>query len=54
MKNAAQIFAVMQRIVLNVLKQDMSKGSMKGKYKKAGWSEKYLLKLLAKLFKFQY
>lgn len=50
--NAAQNLAVMRRMVLNVLKQEKSKGSLKGKRQKAGWSEKYLLELLAILFNF--
>lgn len=49
--NAAQNLAIMRRMVLNTLKQEQSKGSLKGKRKKAGWSESYLLKLLAMLFK---
>ena len=52
MKNAAQNLAVMRRMVLNVLKQEKSKGSLKGKRKKAGWSEQYLLQLLTILFNF--
>lgn len=51
-KNAAQNLAIMRRMVLNTLKQEKSKGSLKGKRKKAGWSEEYLSKLLAILFKF--
>lgn len=49
-KNAAQNLAIMRRMVLNTLKQEKSKGSLKGKRKKAGWSEAYLVKLLAMLF----
>jgi len=37
-KNAAQNLSIMRRMVLNALKQDDSKGSLKGKRKKAGWS----------------
>lgn len=51
-KNAAQNLSILRRMVLNVLKQETSKGSLKGKRKKAGWSEKYLTQLLAILFKF--
>lgn len=50
--NAAQNLSIMRRMVLNVLKQEKSKGSLKGKRKKAGWSEDYLTRLLAILFKF--
>lgn len=50
--NAAQNLSILRRMVLNTLKQEKSKGSLKGKRKKAGWSEEYLTKLLALLFKF--
>jgi len=50
--NAAQNLAVVRRFVLNILKQDTSKGSLKGKRKKAGWSDLYLQTLLTKLCKF--
>lgn len=51
-KNAAQNLAIMRRMVLNLLKLEPSKGSLKGKRKRAGWSEAYLNKLLALLFNF--
>lgn len=50
--NAAQNMSILRRMVLNTLKKEPSKGSLKGKRKKAGWSEVYLLKLLALLFNF--
>ena len=43
--NAAQNLSILRRMVLNVLKQEASKGSLKGKRKKAGWSEEYLYPL---------
>lgn len=49
---ASQNLAIMRRMVLNTLKLDDSKGSLKGKRKKAGWSSAYLEHLLALLFKF--
>jgi predicted transposase YbfD/YdcC len=52
MNNAAHNLSIMRRMVLNILKQEPSKGSLKGKRKKAGWSEAYLTKLLTLLFKF--
>ena len=52
MNNAAQNLSIMRRMVLNLLKQEESKGSLKGKRKRAGWSEDYLTKLLALLFNF--
>lgn len=49
---AAQNLSILRRMVLNTLKLDSSKGSLKGKRKKAGWSPTYLQHLLALLFKF--
>jgi len=51
-KNAAENLAILRRLVLNTIKQDKTKGSLKGKRKKAGWSEAYLTDLLSLLFKF--
>ena len=51
-KNAAQNLSIMRRMVLNVLKLDDLKGSLKGKRKRAGWSKSYFDKLLGFLFKF--
>lgn len=52
MNHAAQNLGIMRRMVFNTLKQEQSKGSLKGKRKRAGWSEEYLMKLLGILFKF--
>ncbi len=50
---AAQNLAIVRRMILNVLKQDTTKKtSLKTKRKCAGWSEAYLTKMLATLFKF--
>lgn len=50
---AAQNLSVMRRMILNLLKLDTTaKGSLKGKRKKAGWSQEYLEHLLASLFNF--
>lgn len=50
---AAQNLSIMRRMILNLLKLDTgSKGSLKGKRKKAGWSQTYLEQLLSMLFKF--
>lgn len=43
---AAQNLALLRRMALNVLKQEQSKGSMRGKIKKAGWDNAFLLLLL--------
>ena len=46
-RNSAKAFGVLKRIALNIVRtKDKSKGSIKGKLKKAGWSNKYLLSLL--------
>lgn len=45
--NAPENLAVMRHIALNLLKQDkISSGSIKGKRKRAGWDNHYLLSLL--------
>ena len=45
--HAAENFSVLQRIALNILKQDKSsKRSIKGKRLHAAWNGSYLLKLL--------
>lgn len=49
---AAQNLSIMRRMVLNTLKLDNSKGSLKVKRKKAGWSPVYLEHLLSLLFNF--
>jgi len=44
---AVQNFSVLNRIVLNILKNDTStKRGIKGKRLKAGWDENYLEKIL--------
>lgn len=49
---ASQNLSILRRMVLNTLKLDNSKGSLKGKRKKAGWSSTYLEHLLTLLFNF--
>ena len=45
--NAAQNFALIQKMALNMVKSDKAnKGSLKSKRLRAGWDEKYLLFLL--------
>lgn len=52
-KNAAQNLSILRRMVLNILKKETSSNSsLRLKRKRAGWSEEYLLKLMALLFKF--
>ena len=43
---AAQNFALVNKIALNILKKDSSKGSLKSKRLRAGWDNKFLLKLI--------
>jgi predicted transposase YbfD/YdcC len=47
-KYAAANFAIVKKMALNILKKDTSKGSLKGKRKRAGWNNNYLLELLGK------
>ena len=52
-KNAAHNLSILRRMVLNTLKTDQAtKASLRLKRKKAGWSEEYLMSMLALLFKF--
>ena len=44
--HAAQNFSILNRIALNLLKQDTSKRGIKGKRLNAAWNHPYLLKLL--------
>lgn len=43
---AAQNFSLINKIALNLLKKDNTKGSLKAKRLKAGWDNQYLLKLI--------
>lgn len=43
---AAQNFALIQKIALNLLKKDPAKGSLRSKRLKAGWDNQYLLDVL--------
>lgn len=50
---ATENLAIVRRMILNVLKQDVTrKTSLKTKRKVASWSEAYLMEMLAKLFNF--
>jgi len=43
---AAENMATARRIALNLLERDTSKGSIKGKRKKAAWNNEFLIKIL--------
>jgi predicted transposase YbfD/YdcC len=45
-KNAAQNFAIVRKIVLNLLKKDKGKESLRSKRLKAGWNNDFLLQLI--------
>ncbi len=45
--NAPHNLAVLRHMALNVMQKDGSKGSLRGKFKRAGWNDAYLTKLLA-------
>jgi hypothetical protein len=42
-----QNIALLRRLALNLAKLEGSKGSMKGKFKRAGWDDTFLTRLLA-------
>ena len=39
--------AVLRHMAMNVMQKETSKGSPRGKFKRAGWNDAYLAKLLA-------
>jgi predicted transposase YbfD/YdcC len=45
--NAPQNLAVLRHMALNVIQKERSKGSLRGKLKRAGWDDAYLTNLLA-------
>ena len=45
--NARQNLAVLRHMALNVMQKDATKGSLRGKFKRAGWDDAYLTKLVA-------
>ena len=45
--HAAENMAMLRRFTLSLLKQDKSKGSLRGKRKRAGWDNDFLLQVLA-------
>ena len=47
--NAGENLALLRRLALNLLRTDPEKASVRGKIKKAGWHDQYLLNLLAQM-----
>ncbi len=47
--NAPQNLAVLRHMALNIVSKENSKGSKRGKFKRAGWDDSFLLKLLAQI-----
>ena len=45
--NGPHNLAVLRHMALNVMQKEGSKGSLRGKFKRAGWDDAYLSKLLA-------
>jgi len=45
--NGPENLAVLRHMALNIITKDTSKGSKRGKFKRAGWNEGFLRKLLA-------
>ena len=47
MDNGPQNLAILRHMALNVMQKDGSKGSLRGKFQRAGWDNAYLTRLLA-------
>ena len=47
MDNSPYNLAILRHMALNVMQKEGSKGSLRGKFKRAGWSDAYLRQLLA-------
>ena len=45
--NGPNNLAVLRHMALNIIQKETSKGSLRGKLKRAAWDESYLRKLLA-------
>ncbi|TXL74895.1 ISAs1 family transposase, partial [Vineibacter terrae] len=51
--NGPQNLALLRKTVLNLAKIEPSKGSMRGKLKRAGWDNQFLATMLAQFTNFQ-
>jgi predicted transposase YbfD/YdcC len=47
MENSPYNLAILRHMAMNVMQKEGSKGSLRGKFKRAGWDDAYLRKLLA-------
>jgi predicted transposase YbfD/YdcC len=45
--NSPNNLAILRHMALNVMQKDATKGSLRGKFKRAGWEDAYLTKLIA-------
>jgi len=45
--NGPNNLATLRHMVLNLMQKDKAKGSLRGKFKRAGWDEAYLSSLIA-------
>jgi predicted transposase YbfD/YdcC len=45
--NGPENLAVLRHMAMNVMQKDATKGSLRGKIKRAGWDDAYLARLLA-------
>jgi predicted transposase YbfD/YdcC len=45
--NGSNNLAVLRHMALNVMQKDTTKGSLRGRIKRAGWDDRYLKNLLA-------
>ena len=45
--NGPHNLAVLRHMALNVMQKDITKGSLRGKFMRAGWDDRYLARLLA-------
>lgn len=46
MDNSPYNHAILRHMALNVMQKERSKGSLRGKFKRAGWDDAYLRRLL--------
>ena len=47
--NGPKNLAVLRHIALNIVRKEKSKGSIRVKFKRAGWNDDFLAKLIAQI-----